>query len=285
MHNMPGALPHTDRSGVLIENLYRAYLPSAKARSALFYPEMSGYYDCLDHYCRARAHHMHFLLAFVVKGRLCVQYPGGEYIAHSGNAVLLDTRKAHCYSAYPGKAPSFYWLQFAGSACDCIVQDLLDQNGPKPFAVSAEFQPRFISLLARLYEGTLSELAASSRIHELLSMLEPRAKDESTIESAVDYMQRNYGEDIPLIKMAELSHLSLSHFCALFKQKYGISPHQYLIELRLTIGQNLLLETVLSVEEISARIGYSSSSAFIAAFLKRYGVTPAQMRRNNPFKS
>lgn len=273
------AVPETDRSGVLRECYFRTYLPSARIRDALLYPEMSAYYDCGDSYCRSRSTHMNFLIAMVTRGLLYVHTAKAEYAVRPGEVALLDTRRPHIYFSVSGSAPSFYWMQFGGRPAEALVHELLMYNPAKPFSPPPEFAPRFEDLIKQLADGCVSELKASARIHELLSMLETVNSEQSVIERTASFMQRNYADAISIAELASLSNLSVSHYCALFKRRYNVSAHQYLIALRLTIAHNLISETELSVEEIADKVGYSSASAFISAFSARYKRTPVQLRR------
>ncbi len=64
----------------------------------------------------------------------------------------------------------------------------------------------------------------------------------------------------------------------LFKKDFGISPHKYLIKYKLNYAKKLLLNTSLSISEISYKIGYSTPMQFYETFKKNFGVTPNQFR-------
>jgi len=79
--------------------------------------------------------------------------------------------------------------------------------------------------------------------------------------------------------LAKLVSLSPSRFRHLFKQETGISPAQYLKEIRLRKAEIMLRTTFLSVKQILKRVGIRSNSHFVHDFRKLYGVTPTAYRR------
>lgn len=98
------------------------------------------------------------------------------------------------------------------------------------------------------------------------------------IRRAVELMHAHLDRDLPLEEIAAAAYLSPFHFARFFKKVTGASPHAYLATLRAARAQTLLVETDLSVTEISARVGYSSPSHFTKAFRQATGLTPRAFR-------
>ena len=86
-------------------------------------------------------------------------------------------------------------------------------------------------------------------------------------------------ENTSLRDLAAGSRLSESRFWHIFKQTYGVSPLQWLLDHRLAAAIEQLGATDLSVKEISFRAGFGSQSQFSRLFRKRYGQSPLQYRR------
>lgn len=95
------------------------------------------------------------------------------------------------------------------------------------------------------------------------------------------FIEQNYKEDISIAKAAGDLSYSTSHLIRLFQKEYEISPKQYITVLRITDAKDLLINTSLSVSEISEREGFGSSSQFIFQFRKITGETPLQYRREH----
>lgn len=90
------------------------------------------------------------------------------------------------------------------------------------------------------------------------------------------YLENNYNE-APTIK--QLSRMVLLNEFKLkngFKEIYKCTIHNYTLQLRMEKAKKMLLEE-LSVNEVSAALGYKSISHFIVYFKKYFGVTPKQL--------
>ena len=62
-----------------------------------------------------------------------------------------------------------------------------------------------------------------------------------------------------------------------FKEIYGNTPYQYLLDYKLDISKNLLLSGKYQVNEVAYKVGYSNPSHYIDAFKKKYGLTPKKV--------
>lgn len=65
----------------------------------------------------------------------------------------------------------------------------------------------------------------------------------------------------------------------LFKAKFGVTPHEYLLSNRLLYAHNLLTSTDMNTLDIANAIGYSNLAQFNVVFKNRFGVTPGQYRK------
>ena len=96
---------------------------------------------------------------------------------------------------------------------------------------------------------------------------------------ARDWIHANYASPLPLDKMAETAPLNSQHFLRMFRDCYGITPHQYVIDVRLTAARHLLLETNEPVSAICRSTGFESLSSFSGLFRQRFGDSPKAFRQ------
>jgi AraC family transcriptional regulator len=94
----------------------------------------------------------------------------------------------------------------------------------------------------------------------------------------MQYIDEHLAEDVSLLSLAELVHLSPYHFSRAFKQSFGM-PHRYLTNQRIERAKSLLAARKLSVTEIGLDVGFSETSSFTSAFRKVTGETPTDYRR------
>ncbi|GGZ48922.1 AraC family transcriptional regulator [Streptomyces inusitatus] len=112
---------------------------------------------------------------------------------------------------------------------------------------------------------------------------------ESTIERVVtrviEDMRANLGERITIDDMAQTAMFSKFHFTRLFRGQTGVSPGRFLSALRLNEAKRLLINTDLSIADISNCVGYSSVGTFSSRFKTCVGIAPSTYRQFNGFVS
>jgi AraC family transcriptional regulator len=105
--------------------------------------------------------------------------------------------------------------------------------------------------------------------------LQPRA-----VADAVRYIHSNYSRELSLNDLAETVHLSPFHLARLFKQALGVSPHQYLINVRVNSARSLLSagSGERSLAEVASAVGFADQSHLTRHFKRVLGLTPKQFR-------
>ena len=103
----------------------------------------------------------------------------------------------------------------------------------------------------------------------------------SRINRVIDCINNHYGEDLSLIKLAEIACLSKFHFHRLFHKHFGETVHDCIRRVRLEHATHLLVADVhASIAEIAEACGFSSSQNFSRAFKERFGLSPTAARKN-----
>ena len=94
------------------------------------------------------------------------------------------------------------------------------------------------------------------------------------------HIQLNISRKISINELAGLTFLSPSHFHSCFKERTGITPHQYVLQKRLEYSKQKLAcgWTILQTAE---QCGFSSQSAFTHAFRDYFNITPARCRKKS----
>ncbi|MET8175689.1 helix-turn-helix transcriptional regulator [Streptomyces clavifer] len=98
------------------------------------------------------------------------------------------------------------------------------------------------------------------------------------VERAIATMWDRYEEPLSLDEIANTAILSKFYFSRVFRNLTGTSPGRFLSAVRLHQAKSLLLETDLSVTEISYRVGYNSLGTFTSRFTRSVSHSPARYR-------
>jgi AraC family L-rhamnose operon transcriptional activator RhaR len=114
----------------------------------------------------------------------------------------------------------------------------------------------------------------------------PRVTTEKTddsliIQEILREIHQCYNTSITINEIASRHFLSESILRKKFSEMLGISPKQYIINLRLEEAKRLLQQTNKAIEYISSEVGFTSSSRFYDLFVKWVGVTPMEWRKLN----
>jgi len=98
-------------------------------------------------------------------------------------------------------------------------------------------------------------------------------KRDVRISTIIDYMRTHLGDEISLNTLAEIAGCTSYHVIRLFKETMGMSPHAYLIQLRLERARELLDEGK-TITDAALDSGFSDQSHLTRRFKKRFGITP-----------
>ncbi len=95
----------------------------------------------------------------------------------------------------------------------------------------------------------------------------------------LDYIERNYAQEIGVEDLAREAHLSPSHFSRLFKRSLGQSPHQFLMKYRVERAREILVrEPGRPLAQVASSTGFSDQAHFSRTFKRFAGTSPASYR-------
>jgi AraC-like DNA-binding protein len=207
-----------------------------------------------------------------------------------GMAFILFPGVWHRYRPDPAVGWTESWLEVRGPFLDRLRRaGVIDPRHPvyaTPPAVEIEQIFEASAALARMkppgFTVRLGLLAA-----EILALLRwssrskraaPRRIDELISESQA-LLAGDLEEKQPLEQIARKLGMSYSYFRRRFKAQTGLSPKQYRIEMRHHRARSLLLNSGLTVKEISEQLGYSSPFHLSQEFTRLAGISPQAWRK------
>lgn len=93
--------------------------------------------------------------------------------------------------------------------------------------------------------------------------------------ATLTYIAAHLNEDISIHTLSALTAYHPHYFIKLFKQDMGMSPHQYILRMRLHEAARILRAGG-TVSEAASSVGYADASSFARAFKSHYGVQPGR---------
>jgi PAS domain S-box-containing protein len=98
----------------------------------------------------------------------------------------------------------------------------------------------------------------------------------------VEYIRKNFSNEITIEKLAEVAHLSISALERRFKKYLVKTPKQFIRQIRLENARQLLVETKLPIAQIAYQSGFSDHSYFSRHFKLMFDELPSEIR-SQPF--
>lgn len=127
----------------------------------------------------------------------------------------------------------------------------------------------------------LMELARLNRdIGEEKGQVEEDAAGITLIARALDYISDCYDKPIRVEQLAEICHISETHFRRIFCQCMHMTPVEYLNRVRIKMACDSLRKTNDQVGNIAMKVGFSTLSTFNRNFKQIMGKTPQEWRKN-----
>jgi AraC-like DNA-binding protein len=157
---------------------------------------------------------------------------------------------------------------------DFVVED---DNFKTQFLKTLDLLNNFESTLEN--EGKLYLLLTDFLKLKAIISQNDEAKDNQNeaVDRAINFITKNYKSSFSLDELAEQSFLSKFHLLRVFKNKTGLTPYTYQIQLRLNEARRLIFQDK-SLTEVAYELGFADQSHFTNTF-KKYanGANPSDL--------
>ena len=164
-------------------------------------------------------------------------------------------------------------------------------NAQLSFAATLAEDPRLAIATANAFEAmhhdelrivrqtALDHLLANLTSHlRWRTLIDPDPRLPLVAQRARDYLHSHLHQDIGLDDLARVTGVDRFRLSRAFKAAFGMAPHAYLIQLRLTRARHLLARGEAPVS-VAAALGFADQSHLGRWFQRAYRMTPADYRR------
>jgi len=232
-------------------------------------------------------HSIHFIL----EGELSLHYRDASAWLRGGDAFCLYPHKPYVYQRESDSSPlRMIWIAMGGEQVPDLVQ-LAGFREEEPYVrrkVGRQVRSAILKLVQTEPRTPKEDLLSQQLLYMLFRHLAgpPAARDtpfaaqprEDWLRECEEYMRLHYAEPIAIGDIAAKFGIHRSHFSSRFSREKGMSPKQYLSQLRMDKSNQLLGSTNLSITEIALTLGYSDLYAFTRAYTAYYGMSPSSYR-------
>lgn len=257
------------------------YVGAERGRNAPFYVEMIGVDCCAREYRIRRNHSRISVVGYTLRGRGSITQNQETVVVQKGDLFIVQPDETHEY--YPLVDWEFCWVNVAGDfwkqlliryglgsqicyPCCALGEEFhqLVLASAQDEAPVAEIQQQVQEFLLRLTLH-LHRRNAAQEADTVAVQIRTAFERCSCREHSQEEICRNLG-------------LSVRHAQRVFKQNYGQTLHQFVLQQRLITAEALLLHTNRSVRQIAESTGFSNEKHFSTAFRKHEGLSPSQYR-------
>ncbi|MCI5857320.1 MAG: AraC family transcriptional regulator [Agathobacter sp.] len=207
----------------------------------------------------------------------------------AGNMVLYPPHALQKYEYHGNDCATIYWIHFTGAKIDGLFQKFdLDPDSHTIFSGTESYY-------ALAFEQIILELQLQKKFYkESTQMLfthiialvgrhqqeltQNRAFSQNEVTQCMYYLREHYRDNINIESYVKGRGYSTSSFFRKFKSHTGMTPLQYLLEIRLSYASKLLESTNLQINEISELIGYDNALYFSRLFHRHIGESPREYR-------
>jgi AraC family transcriptional regulator len=104
------------------------------------------------------------------------------------------------------------------------------------------------------------------------------ALDQMRLSRVIDFAAANLHRTVTISLLADAAALSPYHFARSFQRSTGLAPHRFVTAMRLQRAAERLQHSRMTVEDISAEVGFSNLSHFRRLFRSHFGASPSAFR-------
>ena len=267
--------------GVLEGSTMRFYTVDEKAAGPLLYPLCSGRFVCDGRYLVHRKRYDSLLLLLVVRGEGYLETPQGRQTLRRGALALVDCYQEHRYGTDGGW--EILWCHFDGANARSFEPQVCAVFPDcKRVLAGGDLARAEEELDGIRREDSLPRLHL--RLTRLLTFLLEKPGREIAQAGALDAVLhcigQRFDEPLTVAQMAEMAALSPWHFLRVFQKEMGMTPHAYLLQVRVNAARFYVSSGSLPLREIAWRCGFESASALCKAFRRVTGQTPGAYRQS-----
>lgn len=262
------------------------FTPSPFEKNNSIWPIRIGASIAKPHYHIGPRITPYYYLLCIVDGEGQFFQNGYQFHLRKNDIFCLIPQVTHEYVTNPNNPLKKVFIAFDGNQALPMLQRIgLTPEHPHS---TDRLAPSVLLAFQHLYERQASDLARMSLMYtifeELVTVEPPRRKHLSStswLEKGKEYLEIHFADMISIESVAYHVGVERTHFSKKFQKEYGLSPMNYLQDLRMNEAEMLLKQTDYKISEIAHSVGFSDLPTFSKAFKKRIGLSPAQFRNRH----
>ena len=231
-------------------------------------------------------------LFYVVDGKGEFNIQGQRFPVKPNDFVIINPQVEHTELSSPDEPLEYIVLGINGLSFSNLTP-VSEGGHPFSFFNLRDEQKDILRYLnAMVQEATSQSMSYELVCHNLLEILlikilrhqhfdlevGKQSKATKDISFIKHYLETYYHESIQLEALASMTHLSRFYISHSFKKEIGMSPIEYLIDIRIKESKILLRTTNYSISQVADIVGFTTPTYFSKQFRKSTGISPTDYR-------
>lgn len=247
------------------------------------------YDDCIPGWNTVKEAIPYHVIVLVVEGTVAYFINGETHRAEAGDFLMIPRGTVRAGSNTEAPHRKYTALFNPADEANTDARLLLQSHFMRMKISNFEYvHKRFSRLFHERLEGKpFHEPICLGILIELLGIAK-RESESPAVEPIKFYLarkiqqdlHRRYRESVQVSDLAELIRRSPNYTIAMFKEAMGVTPIEYVHQLRVQEASRLLLESTMSVTEISDYLGFYDTSHFYRIFKKMMKESPSSYIAN-----
>lgn len=267
------------------------YTASDFAKLNLTYLQETGELTAQQPHIRKRDGLNSYLFLIVESGSGSITYGGELYHIKAGDCAFIDCRLPYSHQSSMDLW-TLKWVHFYGNSVKGIYDKYVERGGLCCFTTSS--YDKMNDILSCLYdiassESYIKDMELNEKLNALLTLImaeswhpdtqSANSRKKKDLQELRAYLDEHYQERITLDDLSERFYINKFYLTRIFKEQFGVSINNYLLQVRITQAKQHLRFSDMSIEKVAAEIGIDDVRYFTRIFKKVEGMTPGEYRK------
>jgi len=240
--------------------------------------------------------HRHATLSIgaITEGAVSFTSNGRQSHLIPGTLIVINPEVTHACNPIEGEARSYHMLYLDTAWCRGVQSALWGTD--EPFAPLEDtlikcrnLYEEYLEVCETLLDTDMDYLSKEEQLQSFVERLfglhrtpstpslSAQIPDHAQIKTAQTFMRKHLSQNLTIAQIADAARISPAHFARSFKNATGITPHDYLQNLRIERARELLA-TGMPIAQIALETGFCDQSHLNRVFTPIAACTPGEYR-------
>lgn len=229
-----------------------------------------------------------YQILYMSQGKAHFLINGEMQVVEAGQFMVYHPGEPQFYEYFFSEKPEVYWVHFVSKTGLCPIQILNTSERIFEIGFDSAYADLFMKMIGELsYKKSEFFVLNSAYLVTLIAMFTRRLHNDrytqnehmdTCIVDTIHFIGHHYRENNTVSQLAMKSGLSLSRFTQKFKLATGMTPIEYVTQLRIKEAMTLMEVEDMSIKDISNIVGYSNPFYFSRIFKNVVGMPPSKYR-------